>query len=283
MAMTVVTNVPSMTAQRNLNKTNNSLNKSLQRLSSGLRINTAADDAAGLGISEKLQSQIRSMAQAERNAGDAVSLLQTAESSLSEMSGIVTRMRELTIQAANDTVGSTERQFLDDELTQLRDEFDRIASVTEFNGTKLIDGSVSGTNQLTFQVGTGATSNDRIEVSIGTTTAGSVGTTAATSGLNAVGLTTLTAAQGSLAILDEAISDISTQRATLGASQNRMEVTISNLSSARENLSAANSRIRDVDVASESANLTRANILTQAGVSVLAQANQTPTLALSLI
>ncbi|MEM6960126.1 MAG: flagellin [Myxococcota bacterium] len=283
MAMTVVTNVPSMTAQRNLNKTNNSLNKSLQRLSSGLRINTAADDAAGLGISEKLQSQIRSMAQAERNAGDAVSLLQTAESSLSEMSGIVTRMRELTIQAANDTVGSTERQFLDDELTQLRDEFDRIASVTEFNGTKLIDGSVSGTNQLTFQVGTGATSNDRIEVSIATTTAGSVGTTAATSGLNAVGLTTLTAAQGSLAILDEAISDISTQRATLGASQNRMEVTISNLSSARENLSAANSRIRDVDVASESANLTRANILTQAGVSVLAQANQTPTLALSLI
>ncbi|MEM6960127.1 MAG: flagellin [Myxococcota bacterium] len=280
MGISVITNVPSINAQRNLSKTQNMLNKSLGRLSSGLRINSASDDAAGLGISEKLKSQIRSMAQAERNAQDAVSLLQTAEGAMGELAGILTRMRELAVQSANDTVGSVERGFINDELSQLRTEFDRIVQVSEFNGTKLLDGT---NGPMTFQVGINNTTNDRITVNVANLTTSQVGDTNFSSGLQAINLSTLSGAQASLNILDEAISDISSERATMGAFQNRMEVTVSNLGSARENLSAANSRIRDVDVASESANLTKANILSQAGVSVLAQANQAPQLALSLI
>jgi len=277
MAISVVTNVASLNAQRNLMRTQKSLNSSMQRLSSGLRINSGADDAAGLAISEKLKSQIRSMGQSQRNANDAVSLLQTSEGAMNEISAMLLRMRELAVQSSTDTVGSVERQFLHDELGQLRNEVDRIAEVTEFNGIKLLDGSATG---LDFQVGINATTNDRITANIADMHATSLG--GATT-LDSVSLTTMAGAQSALAVLDEAITDVSSSRANVGALQNRLQTTIANLATARENLSAANSRVRDIDVASESAQMTKSNILMQAGVSVLAQANQAPSVALSLL
>ena len=277
MAISVVTNVASLNAQRNLAGTQKSLSSSMQRLSSGLRINSGADDAAGLAISEKLKSQIRSMGQAQRNANDAVSLLQTSEGAMNEISAMLLRMRELSVQASTDTVGSVERQFLHDELAQLRNEVDRIAEVTEFNGIALLDGTASA---LDFQVGIAATTNDRISASIADMHATGLG--GATT-LDGVSLTTKAGAQSALAVLDEAITDVSSARANVGALQNRLQTTIANLATAKENLSAANSRIRDIDVASESANMTKSNILMQAGVSVLAQANQSPSVALSLL
>ena len=279
MAISIVTNVSSLNAQRNLGRTQQGLSKSLSRLSSGMRINSAADDAAGLAISEKLKSQVRSMHQAERNANDAVSLLQTAEGSMSEVSGMLARMRELSVQAGNDTVGSAERGFLQNELADLRSEVDRIAEVTEFNGTRLIDGTATN---LVFQVGVQNTTNDRIIVSIDDMHTSQIGSGAG-SQLNSLDVTTITGAQNALDILDDSINDVSAARARVGAYTNRIQVAVQNLGTARENLSAANSRIRDVDVASESAELTKQNILMQAGVSVLAQANQAPSIALSLI
>ncbi len=277
MAITINTNVASINAQRNLGKTQMSLEGNLGRLSTGLRINTAADDAAGLAISEKLKAQIRGLAQAERNANDGVSLLQTAEGAMNELSGIITRMRELAVQAATGTVGDTERGFLNGEFTALMDEIDRIADVTEFNGTMLLDGTASA---ITFQVGINATSQDRLTVGIDDMHADQLG---GTSVLSNQSISTVAGAQASLAVIDEAITDISASRGELGAVQNRLNVTIANLGSARENLSAANSRIRDVDVAAETALMTRNSILMQAGVSVLAQANQIPSMALSLL
>lgn len=279
MAISIVTNPASLNAQRNLNRTQSTVGKSLARLSSGLRINGASDDAAGLAISEKLKSQTRSLSQAERNANDAVSLLQTAEGAMNETSGLLIRMRELAVQSGNDTVGSTERQFLQNELSDLRSEVDRIAEVTEFNGRKLVDGTASA---VTFQVGINNTTNDRIQVGINDMHAAALGTSTAAS-LGAVNINTITGAQSALNVLDDAITDVSAGRAEIGAVQNRLSVTIQNLATARENLSAANSRIRDVDVASESAELTKNSILMQAGVSVLAQANQQPSMALSLL
>lgn len=279
MAISIVTNPASLNAQRNLNRTQSMVGRSLARLSSGLRINSAADDAAGLAISEKLTSQIRSIGQAQRNANDAVSLLQTAEGSMNETSGLLIRMRELAVQAGNDTVGSTERQFLQNELSELRSEVNRIAEVTEFNGLKLVDGSATA---LTFQVGINNSINDRITVGINDMHASQLGTSTALS-LSAVNINTITGAQTALSVLDDAITDVSAGRAELGAVQNRLSSTIQNLATVKENLSAANSRIRDVDVASESAALTRNSILMQACVSVLAQANQQPAMALSLL
>jgi flagellin len=279
MPISIVTNVGSLNAQRNLNRTQTSQARNLARLSSGLRINQASDDAAGLAISEKLSSQVRSLSQAQRNANDAVSLLQTAEGAMNETSGLLIRMRELSVQSANDTVGSTERQFLQNELSDLRDEVNRIAEVTEFNGTKLIDGSATG---LTFQVGINNSTNDRITVDINDMHAAALGTSTAAS-LGAVNITTITGAQNALSVLDDAITDVSAGRAELGAVQNRMSVSIQNLATAGENLAAANSRIRDADIAQESAALTKNSILMQAGISVLAQANQQPALALSLL
>lgn len=291
MAISIQTNVSSLNAQRNLNRTQNSLAGNLGRLSSGLRINTAADDAAGLGISENLKSQIRSLGQAERNAQDGVSMLQTAEGALNEISGILTRMRELSVQSANGTLGSTERGYLNDEFTALNSEINRIADVTEFNGQNLIDGSLSGTgNELSLQVGVEAASSNQLTQSIGDTHTSQLGLNAASSGgvaaaasINAVDISSVSGAKAALNTIDQAISDVSSTRSDLGSIQNRLQITISNLSSARENLSAANSRIRDVDIASETASLTRNNILQQAGISVLAQANQTPAVALALL
>jgi len=244
-----------------------------------MRINSASDDAAGLAISEKLMSQVRSLGQAERNANDAVSLLQTAEGSMNESSGLLIRMRELSVQSANDTVGSTERTFLQNELSDLREEVNRIAEVTEFNGQKLVDGTASS---VTFQVGINNSINDRITVGINDMHSSQLGSGVG-SQLSDVNISTITGAQNALSVLDDAITDVSAGRAEIGAVQNRLSSTIQNLATARENLSAANSRIRDVDVASESARLTKNSILMQAGVSVLAQANQQPAMALSLL
>ena len=274
MALSILTNVESQNAQKNLSRTQKMLAGNFGRLSSGLRINQAADDAAGLAISEKLKSQIRSLAQAERNTNDGISLLQTAEGAMNEVSGILTRMRELAVQSANGTLGSTERGFLNDEFETLRDEIDRVATTTEFNGIKLLDGSASG---LTFQVGINSSSGDQISVTIADTHA------SALSGLDAADISAASGATSALGTIDDAITALSGVRADVGTIQNRLNVTVANLQSARENLSAANSRIRDVDVASESAELTKNNILMQAGVAVLAQANQTPSLALSLL
>ncbi|RMH40736.1 MAG: flagellin FliC [Deltaproteobacteria bacterium] len=278
MAVSIVTNTASLGAQRHLSRTQSRMADNINRLASGLRINRASDDAAGLAISEKLKSQIRSLSQASRNANDGVSLTQVAEGAMDQMQGIVSRMRELAIQSANGTLGATERGFIQTEFSELRTELDRISSVTEFNGQKLLDGSASA--GLTMQVGINNTANDRVTIKITKLASDTLGSSTK---LSAASLSTATKAQAAIAVFDKAISQLSDARAKLGAAQNRLTVTMDNLSVAHENLSAANSRIRDVDVAEETAAFTRNQILSQAGVSVLAQANQLPSVALSLL
>jgi flagellin len=276
----VLTNVPSLNAQNNLKRTQLDQSRSMGRLSSGLRINRAGDDAAGLAISENLKAQIRSLGQAERNANDGISLLQTAEGSMNEISGILTRMRELAMQSSTDTVGDTERGFVQQEFTALVEEIDRISNVTEFNGTALLDGSATG---LDFQVGIRDTANDRITVAIADMRSTALGTSGGGAAIGTAAVDTRANAQASLDLIDQAINDVSAGRAGIGSAENRLQVTVANINVSRENLSAANSRIRDTDVAEESAAMTRASILMQAGVSVLAQANQTPQMALNLL
>lgn len=279
MAISIMTNVASLSAQRNLNKTQGALAGSIGRLSSGLRINQASDDAAGLGISENLKADIRSLSQAARNANDGVSMMQVAEGAMNELSGIVSRMRELAVQSANGTLGATERGYIDTEFTQLAAEMDRVAAATEFNGQKLLDGSASA--GLTMQIGIQNTAADRLSISVTRLVASTLGSTSLHIG--SVSMSTAAGAQTALGVLDTAIEQLSTARAKVGAFQNRMQITVSNLGVAHENLSAANSRIRDVDVASESAAMTKHQILSQAGISVLGQANALPQAALSLI
>ncbi len=273
MAISVLTNSVSMTAQRNLDSTQRGLSANVARLSSGMRINQAADDAAGLGISEKLKADIRSTSQASRNANDGISMTQIAEGALNESANILTRMRELAVQSSNGTLGSTERGFIQQEFTALRSEIDRVANVTEFNGKKLLNGSAAN---VSLQVGIRNNTDDRITFTIAST--GSTGL-----GIGATSLSTATGAQTALTTLDNAISSVSSSRASLGAIQNRLQTTLSNLAVSVENLSAANSRIRDVDVAQETASLTRNQILSQAGAAMLSQANQLPQVALSLL
>jgi flagellin len=280
MGLSILTNAASLNAQRNLGATSKALAGNLSRLSSGSRITQAADDAAGLGISEKMQARIRGYSQASRNANDGVSMIQTAEGAMSQQTGILTRLRELAVQSANGTLGSTERGYIDNEAQQLISELDRISSVTDFNGVKML-GANAGS--VAFQVDLGATAGtDTISVSFtktdSTTLAVKYG-----SGNDIDLKTSATTAQAALAKIDSAITTLSGNRATIGAVQNRLEVTMSNLQSAHETLSAANSRIRDVDVAEETASMTRNQILSQAGASVLAQANQLPSAALSLL
>jgi len=279
MSISVLTNVASMNAQRNLAKTQSSLSASIGRLSSGLRINSASDDAAGLGISENLKANIRSLAQAQRNANDGISMSQVAEGAMDDMQGIVSRMRELAVQASNSTLGATERGYIHTEFGQLSAEINRISAVTNFNGTKLLDGTAS--TGLTFQVGIFNTSNDRLAMSITKLTTSTLGSTSLH--VASASLSTAAKAQTAIGAFDKAIQQLSNARAKVGASQNRMQVTINNLAGSQEALSAANSRIRDVDVASETAQLTKSQILSQAGLAVLAQANQMPTAALSLL
>lgn len=276
MGLRINTNVASLNAQRNLMGTKWGLDKSLERLSSGYRINRAGDDAAGLAISENLRAQVRGLKQASRNAQDGVSLVQVAEGGLNEVSSILIRLRELAVQAASDTIGPVERQFLNVEYDQLVSEIDRIADATEFNGTPLLAGTGS---VLDFQVGTRNDPNiDRLSFDASKADANS-----SALGVNLTSVADKASAQNSLAAIDSAIVSVSAMRADFGAIQNRLQSTISNIAVSVENLSAANSRIRDVDVAEETAELTRNNILLQAGTSVLAQANQTSNTALSLL
>ncbi len=273
MGLRINTNTASLNAQRNLSNTTDGLQRSLARLSSGLRITRAADDAAGLAISERFRSEVRSLQQAQRNALDGISLLQIAEGALNETSGSLIRLRELAIQSANGTLGAGERGSLDSEFQALLSEIDRVAAVTEFNGTQLLDGTAP---TVTFQVGVNNTANDQISVA---------GVDATTTGLgvNALAVDTQANAQAALATLDTAIDSVSNLRATFGTAQNRLESTIRSIAVSVENTSAAESRIRDVDVASETAILTKNQVLQQAGIAVLAQANVSTQSALSLL
>ena len=276
MALRITTNVASLNAQKNLVNTNRALDQSLARLSSGYRINQAADDAAGLAISENLRAQIRGLGQANRNSNDGVSLVQIAEGGLNEVSNMLIRLRELAIQASSDTIGDVERKFLDVEYQQLKSEIQRVSEVTAFNGYDLLNGSGG---IIDIQVGV---HNDPFKDRI------SFNTSAANATLEALGMTaesvsTKEQAQASIDVVDQGMISVNAMRANFGAMQNRLQSTINNLNIAHENLSAANSRIRDADIAAESAELTRNSILTQAGVSVLSQANSIQQVALKLL
>ncbi len=276
MGMRINTNVSSLAAQRALGVTKFNLDNNLRKLSSGERITRAADDAAGLAISEKLKANIRGLRQAKRNSDDGISLIQTAEGGLNEVSNIIIRLRELAVQAASDTVGDTERKFSDIEFQNLKDEIQRISQGSEFNGRKLLNGEGG---MVEIQVGIhNDPTNDRIKYD-------SVETDSSLESLGLGGETinNKEGAQLSLAKLDDALVRVNGVRSNLGALQNRLQSASNTIAITEENFSAANSRIRDVDVASETAELTRNNILTQAGVSVLAQANQATNAALKLI
>lgn len=276
MGLRINTNVSSLNAQRNLSKTRVSQQKTLEQLSSGQRINRAGDDAAGLAISENLKAQIRGLGQAERNAQDGISLVQIAEGGLSETSNILIRLRELSVQAASDTIGQTERKFLNVEFEQLMAEVDRISNSTEFNRVPLLNGTGA---VFDIQIGT---RNDPLSDRL-TFDASSADVNVAALGLNLASVSDKISAQNSLSAIDSAIVSVSGIRADFGALQNRLQSTINNLQISVENLSAANSRVRDADIASATAELTKNNILMQAGTSVLAQANQSTTSALTLI
>jgi flagellin len=274
MALVIQTNVASLEAQRNLYKSQSALQSTFNKLSSGLRINTAKDDAAGLAISESLKAQVRTLTVNERNAGDAISMAQTAEGALGEISNIILRMRELATQGANGALQSSDRAFIQTEFTNLQAEVKRIMTSTKFNGKQLIQ-SAATTEQ--FQIGIANVDSDRIQISFGgIDLAAAMGaTTRVESGPGN--------ARNALDTLDTALSKVSQARSRFGAMMNRFETTISNIQSVRLNLAAANSRIRDVDVADEAATQSRNQVLTQAGTSVLSQANQTPQQALSLL
>lgn len=276
MGLRIGTNVAALNAQKNLYSTQLNANRSMARLASGMRINQAADDAAGLAISENLKGQIRGMRQANRNANDGISLVQVAEGSLNEVSNMLIRLRELGVQASSDTIGDTERKFLDVEYQQLKSEIQRITESTVYNGYELLNGTGG---MIDIQVGVNNDAfRDRISFNSG----------AANSSLEALGLVaesvaTKEGAQLSLNVIDQASTQVNAIRANFGALQNRLVSTSNNLLVADENLSAANSRIRDTDVAAETSEMTRNNILLQAGVSVLGQANQSQQLALKLL
>jgi flagellin len=276
MGLRINTNVSSLSAQRTLGITNKKSANTLGKLSSGTRIVKAADDAAGLAISEKLKAQVRGVNQADRNANDGISMIQTSEGALNEVSNILVRLRELSVQSASDTVGDAERQFTDLEYQNLKQEVERISQVTEFNGKKLLNGEG---DTYDFQIGINNNDfQDRIKYNASMTNSSMEGLAIADIAVNSK-----EGAQSSLEVIDSAIHNVSGQRAELGAVQNRLTSTIQNLQTTSENLSAANSRIRDTDYASETATNTKLNILNQAGSSVLAQANSAGQTALKLI
>lgn len=276
MSLRINTNLASINSQRQLFNTNLGMQRNLERLSSGYRINRASDDAAGLAISENLRAQIRGMKQANRNANDGISLAQVAEGGLNEISNMLIRMRELAIQGASDTVGDTERGFIDMEFQGLKREIQRVAEVTEFNGQELLNG-LGGTYEI--QVGV---HNDPFQDRI-TFDATQADVTVDALGLTAESLTGKDTSRNTLATLDESLTKVNATRADLGAFQNRLVSTINNLNIAHENLSAANSRIRDADIAEETAELTRNNVMMQANMATLSQANGVTNLALKLL
>lgn len=277
MGLRIGTNIAALSAQRNLQKTQGDVQKTFSRLASGNRITSAGDDAAGLSISENLHAQVRSLKQAERNANDGISLVQVAEGGLSEIGNILIRLRELSIQAASDTIGDRERGFIDREYQSLKAEVDRISSVTNFNGTPLLSGTAPKDN-LEIQVGARNAEADRISFSVNEY---NVGTSALD--ISDISANTIDSARESIDKLDESISRVTGARAGLGAMQNKLQSTVNNISIAKENLTAARSRIADADIAEETTVMAQKQILQQAGMSVLAQANAHPQLALKLL
>jgi len=268
------TNIASISAQRSLASITDRLSTTYRRLSTGLRIASASDDAAGLAMSERLRAQVRSLNQAKRNAQDGISLVQTGEGALAEVANILLRLRELAVQSSNGTVSTQDRTTLDEEFQSLVDEIDRIGRGTEFNGIKLLDGSAS---TVLFQIGYGTSAGiDTVDATLSPVLATGLG-------LDVLGITNVAGATTSMLAIDAAIDSVSRVRGRFGSMQNRLESTIRNLGVRTENLIDAESRIRDVDIAREAAELTRLQILQQAAVSVLAQANVQPQLALRLL
>lgn len=276
MAMVIQTNVSSIEAQKNLLGNQNALTKSFNKLSSGFRINSAADDAAGLGISESMKAQIRSYTVAERNASDGIAMAQTAEGALGEIHNVLGRMRELAMQSSNGSMTEQDRSFVQTEFGLLQAEITRIQDSTKFNGKTIVTAS---TNSITFQVGLDNTGSDQITVTFG----GLVLSTIVSSAGALVSGSTTSNALSALSVIDDAITAVSTTRSNFGAAMNRLDVATSNIQTMRLNIAAANSRIRDVDVAEETAKMSRNQVLTQAGVSILAQANQLPQMAAQLL
>ena len=276
MGLRIATNTTALNAQRQMASTRLSLDKTLEKLASGSRINHAGDDAAGLAISENLRAQIRGIRQAKRNGQDGVSLIQVSEGGLNEISNILIRLRELSIQAASDTIGDTERQFTDREFQSLKQEIDRIANVTNFNGTPLLNGKAG-----IFEIQVGTHNNpilDRVVYN-----GERSDTTLDALKMGGESVATKQGAQLSLSVIDDALVRVNSVRADLGAMQNRLQATINNLAISDENLSAANSRIRDADFAEEVSEMTKHNILMQSGISVLGQANSTNQATLKLL
>jgi flagellin len=276
MGLRISTNTTALNAQRQMAMTRASLDKSLERLASGSRINHAGDDAAGLAISENLRAQVRGYRQARRNAQDGISLVQVTEGGLNEISNMLIRLRELGIQAASDTIGDTERQFVDREFQSMKQEIDRIANITQFNGTPLLNGKAG-----IFEIQVGTHNNPILDRVVYNGERADASLDALKLGGESVA--TKQGAQLTLAVIDDALVRVNSIRADLGAMQNRLQSTINNLAISEENLNQANSRIRDTDIAEESSELTKQNILLQAGISVLAQANQTNQAALKLL
>jgi flagellin len=276
MGLRINTNITALNAQRRLVQTRQGLDKSLERLASGNRINQAGDDAAGLAISENLKAQVRGFRQAKRNAQDGISLIQVSEGGLNEISNILIRLRELSIQAASDTIGDTERQFVDREFQSLKQEIDRIANVTQFNGTPLLNGRAG---IFEIQVGTGNNpildrivyNGERADASLDALK------------LGGESVATKQGAQLSLSVIDDSLIRVNSIRADLGAMQNRLQSTINNLAISDENLSSANSRIRDTDMAEEVSEMTKHNVLLQSGISVLGHANNTNKAVMGLL
>ena len=286
MPQTINTNIISLNAQRNLSTSQSSLATSMQRLSSGLRVNSAKDDAAGLGIAERMSSQVRGMNVAVRNSNDGISLTQTAEGSLGKVADSLQRMRELAVQAANATNSNSDKDSLDKEFGELSKEIQRVLGSTSFNGLKVLAGNAG---DLSFQVGANTSSNDTITITTKDMTTDAAITAVAGTDNSGAGRAVIdnTASAGAIRTvisnIDTAIDEVSTQRATLGASQSRFDAVISNLQIGVENQTAARSRIMDTDYAAETANLSRANILQQAGNAMVAQANQLPSQVLQLL
>lgn len=276
MGLRINTNIQAMAAQRSLDSNRSYQEKVLERLSSGNRINRAGDDAAGLAISERIRANTRSLGQASRNANDGISLVQVAEGATNEITNILVRMRELSIQGASDTIGEVERGFIDKEVQALKSEIDRIANNTEFNGTKLLNGQ---SEKLDIQVGI---NNNPVEDRI-VFDASAQNVTVGALGVGDVGTGSKQASQENLKKLDDALYRVNENRSALGAVQNRLQSTVNNIAIYKENLEAARSRVRDADMAFETSELTKQNILTTAGISVLSQANQNPQQALKLL
>ena len=285
MALIVNTNIASLNAQRNLSNSNAALGLSLQRLSSGLRVNSAKDDAAGLAVAESITSGVRGNTQAIRNANDGISVGQTAEGALGQIANNLQRIREISVQASNGSVSDTNRSQLQKEVDQLTQEISRIVQTTEFNGTKLLSGNAT----ITFQIGYSGSTDNQVAIStsnLAQTVVGTAGLNSYSGGLTATGTINITSSAGASAALgklDFDIAQIANLRSTFGAVQNRFEAVISNLQNYVENLTASKSRIMDTDFAAESAQLTRNQILQQAGTAILAQANTIPQSALTLL